>query len=75
MPEERSQPELDTIDAEQIVWAASDGAVRIAASKPLLEDIRTAAYRAKFASRRAGVEIGGLLYGRRSPTAVELQGW
>jgi len=75
MSENRPQPEIDGIDADQIVWAASDGAVRILASRPLLEEIRAAAYRARFGSRRAGVEIGGVLYGRRSPAGVELQGW
>lgn len=75
MSEERLQPELDSIEADQIVWAASGGAVRILVSKLLLEEIRAAAYRARFGSRRAGVEIGGVLYGRRSPAGAELHGW
>ena len=75
MSENSPQPELDGLDADRIVWAASGGAVRILASRTLLEEIRAAAYRARFGSRRAGVEIGGVLYGRRSPAGVELQGW
>jgi hypothetical protein len=75
MPEERSQPGLDSIDADQVVWASSDHAVRILATKQLLEEIRSAAYRARFGSRRAGVEIGGVLYGRRLLSGVELCGW
>jgi len=75
MSEKRTPAELENLEADQIVWAASNGAVRILASKPLLEEIRAAAYRARFGSRRAGVEIGGVLYGRRSLAGVELQGW
>ena len=75
MSENRPQPESDSLDADRIVWAASGGAVRILASRPLLEELRAAAYRARFGSRRAGVEIGGVLYGRRSPVGVELRGW
>jgi len=71
----RPQPEIEGMDDDQIVWAASGGAVRILVSKPLLEELRSAAYRARFGSRRAGVEIGGVLYGHRSPAGVELQGW
>ena len=75
MSEKRTPAELESLEADQIVWAASNGAVRILASKPLLEEIRAAVYRARFGSRRAGVEVGGVLYGRRSPVAVDLRGW
>ncbi|MGO9242267.1 MAG: hypothetical protein ACLQBJ_15805 [Bryobacteraceae bacterium] len=66
---------MDSIEADQAVWAASDRGVRIIASKPLLEEMRAAAYRARFGNRRAGVEIGGVLYGRCSAAGMELHGW
>ena len=75
MPERASQGEVERSDAEEIVWAASDGSARILVAKPLLEEVRAAAYRGRFGSRRAGVEVGGVLYGRRSAIGVELEGW
>ncbi len=75
MIEEKSRTGLDSIEADQVVWSASDRAVRIIAAKSLLEELRAAAYRARFGNRRAGVEIGGVLYGRRSAAGMELQGW
>jgi len=75
MIEEKPRTGLDSTEADQAVWAATDRDVRIIASKPLLEEIRAAAYRARFGNRRAGAEIGGVLYGRCSTVGMELQGW
>src|SRR3974377_2430990 len=69
------QTQPGSVNTGQYDWTSADGAVTFLASKTLLEELRAAAYRAKFGSRRAGVEIGGVLYGRRAPSGVELQGW
>jgi proteasome lid subunit RPN8/RPN11 len=60
------------LDKELDVWQAGDGAVRIAYSRAVMEDLRLAVVDGFHRLAHGGVEIGGVLFGVRDNDTVKV---